>query len=110
MNRTAMLILTGILSLGLAACGRGDTKPQAQAGGADARVQEIYKQNCLSCHGANLEGRVGPPTNLQHIGASRTKEQIAAQIQKGGGGMPSFGGKLKPDEVAVLADWLAAKK
>jgi len=77
---------------------------------APEQVQNVYKQNCLSCHGGNLEGRVGPKTNLQKTGSRLNEEQIAKQITNGGNGMPSFGAKLKPEEVSALAAWLAGKK
>ncbi|UUZ90906.1 cytochrome c [Paenibacillus sp. P25] len=77
--------------------------------GASEQVQALYKQTCISCHGGNLEGRVGPATNLQKVGTKLSKEQIAKQIANGGGGMPAFGTKLKPEEVEALAAWLAEK-
>lgn len=87
----------------------GLTAEQAMAG-ASEQVQTVYKQNCLSCHASNLEGRMGPKTNLQQVGGRMTKEQIVKQIEQGGGGMPGFQGKLKPEETAALAEWLASKK
>jgi cytochrome c551 len=81
--------------------------PLAQASG---QVQALYQASCQSCHGADLAGRAGPVTNLQHVGSRLTQEQIAAQITRGGGNMPGFGAKLKPDEIAALAAWLAAVK
>jgi mono/diheme cytochrome c family protein len=47
---------------------------------------------------------------LQHVGSKLTQEQIVAQITNGGGNMPAFGAKLKPDDIAALAAWLAATK
>ncbi|GAA4866635.1 hypothetical protein GCM10023310_52890 [Paenibacillus vulneris] len=77
---------------------------------APEQVQALYKQSCISCHGNNLEGKVGPATNLQKIGGKLTKEQISKQIISGGNGMPGFGTKLKPEETEALAEWLASKK
>ncbi|WP_159888284.1 c-type cytochrome [Paenibacillus puerhi] len=85
------------------------TAEEAMAG-ASSEVQSLYKQSCLSCHASNLEGRVGPKTNLQHIGARMEKEQIVKQIEAGGNGMPGFQGKLKPEEIGALSDWLAGLK
>ena len=87
----------------------GLTAEQAMAGSSE-QVQTLYKQNCLSWHASNLEGRMGPKTNLQQVGGRMTQEQIAKQIEQGGGGMPGFQGKLKPEEAAALAEWLASKK
>lgn len=117
----AVLALASLLAL--AACGGGSgsqpfggAKSAANelsteaAAGASEQVQALYKQTCISCHGGNLEGRVGPATNLQKVGTKLSKEQIAKQIANGGGGMPAFGTKLKPEEVEALAAWLAEKK
>ncbi|SCW61298.1 cytochrome c551 [Paenibacillus tianmuensis] len=87
----------------------GLTAEQAMVGSSE-QVQSLYKQNCLSCHASNLEGRMGPKTNLQQVGERMTKEQIVKQIEQGGGGMPGFQGKLKPEEATALAEWLASKK
>lgn len=89
--------------------GTGVTAEEAMAG-ASEEVQALYKQSCLSCHATNLEGRVGPKTNLQQVGARLSKEKIAQQIEYGGSGMPGFRGKLKPEEIGALAEWLATKK
>ncbi|NHN32312.1 cytochrome c [Paenibacillus sp. S3N08] len=78
--------------------------------GASEQVQSLYKQSCLSCHGNTLEGRVGPKTNLQQVGERLSKEQISKQIASGGNGMPGFGTKLTPEEIAALTDWLATKQ
>lgn len=118
----ASMIMAAALLLG--ACGAGGSgepfggnksggsTAQTSAALADApeQVQTIYKQSCISCHGNDLEGKVGPSTNLQKAGAKLSKEQIAKQIASGGGGMPAFGSKLKPEEVEAIASWLAAKK
>jgi cytochrome c551 len=107
----------------LAGCGGGNTGGQPFGGGknnpgnpaeamagASEQTQAIYKQNCISCHGGTLEGRVGPATNLQKVGSRLSKEQIVKQITNGGNGMPAFGSKLKPEETDALAEWLAGKK
>ncbi|PZE19814.1 cytochrome c [Paenibacillus xerothermodurans] len=88
---------------------QGRTSEEAMAG-ASEQVKTLYTQNCLSCHGGNLEGRVGPPTNLQQVGGRMTKEQISGQIKNGGNGMQPFANKLKPEEIDALAEWLAGKK
>jgi mono/diheme cytochrome c family protein len=71
-------------------------------------AEAVYKQSCISCHGVNLEGGVGP--NLSKVGSKLTEAQIAKQIANGGGIMPAFKGNLKDDQIANLAKWLAAKK
>jgi cytochrome c551 len=112
-----------IASAALAGCGGGNAGGQPFGGGknnpgnpaeamagASEQTQTQYKQNCISCHGGTLEGRVGPATNLQKVGSRLSKERIAKQITNGGNGMPAFGSKLKPEEADALAEWLAGKK
>ncbi len=107
------------LSLLLSACGAKSGAPSNQPAPSDgkdhladapAEVQSLYKGNCLSCHGPDLSGRVGPNSNLQHVGARMAQDGISKQITNGGKGMMAFGSKLKPEEIKALSEWLAAKK
>jgi cytochrome c551 len=111
----ALLLLA---AAAISGCSNGGAKqdnmassgPGAHVTSAPELVQSVYKTNCMSCHGNNLEGRVGPKTNLQQVGARLDKDKLLKQIQNGGNGMPAFASKLKPEEAAALAEWLASKK
>lgn len=85
-------------------------KPQATDAGVTtaAQAQALFKDNCMSCHGAGLEGDFGP--NLTKVGSRKTKDEIVQQINKGSGDMPPFQKALKAEEIETLAAWLAAKK
>lgn len=85
-------------------------KPQATDAGVTtaAQAQVLFKDNCMACHGAGLEGDFGP--NLTKVGSRKTKDEIVQQINKGSGDMPPFQKALKADEIETLAAWLAAKK
>lgn len=79
----------------------------------DAFVQasELFvKSKCISCHGAELQGRVGEATNLQKVGARRSIEEIKTKIASGGNGMPSYASKLDDEQITLLAEWLATKR
>lgn len=121
------LLLCAVLILALGACGKSNdnktgqstspspgtsASPGGTAGGGEttAQAEQVYKANCLACHGANLEGNMGGNSNLTKVGARRSKDQIHTQIANGGNGMPAFKGKLSDAEINSLADWLAAKK
>lgn len=73
-----------------------------------AQAQVLYKDNCMSCHGAGLAGDFGP--NLTKVGSRKTKDEIVTQILGGKGDMPPFKSALKSEEIEVLAAWLADKK
>ncbi|MZQ86041.1 c-type cytochrome [Paenibacillus sp. 5J-6] len=126
--KKTLLVLTLLLASSLAACGKSETKPEASSsapaspavsaspsatqstGGTTTKVEAsaVFKANCVSCHGVNLEGAVGP--NLQKVGSKLSKDQVAATVTNGKGAMPSFKGKLNDDEISSLATWLADKK
>jgi mono/diheme cytochrome c family protein len=106
-----------LLALGLSACGKSDTNtpgstatptPSASGTTAAADGAAIYKKSCISCHGDNLQGAMGP--NLQKVGSKLSKDQIVTIITNGKGSMPSFKGKLSDTEIVALADWLMTHK
>lgn len=75
---------------------------------ADAAV-EIYKQNqCLACHGDQLQGGYGP--RLSMVGNQLSKEEIYKKILNGGGGMPKFKEQMTDDELITITNWLASMK
>jgi mono/diheme cytochrome c family protein len=85
------------------------TSSKMPEGALDANAaQTTFKQNCMSCHGTELQGGAGP--NLQKVGGKLTPEQIYKKIESGGGVMPSFKTQLKNEDVANLARWLGEKK
>lgn len=107
--------------LALAACGGNSgggatTKTPAATATAESspafvKAQEVFTANkCISCHGVDLAGKVGPKTNLQKVGGKMSKEQIANQIKNGGGGMPAYKTTISEEEIGLLTDWLSSKK
>jgi cytochrome c551 len=99
------MLLGTALVMSLAACGGGDDEggDTAQAGDAE----KIYSQKCSSCHGGDLKGGMGP--DLTAVGASKSKDEIAAIIKNGtDGGMPA--GLIEGDDLDKVADWLSTKK
>lgn len=82
----------------------------AKTGGAASQAapnpEEIVKQTCTSCHGANLEGSVGP--NLQKIGSKYSQDEIKTILMNGRGNMPA--GLVTSDVAAKVAAYLEGKK
>lgn len=110
--------IVGLLTFSLVTgCGGGGTDESqgdsgdsgaAETATADgAAAEEIYNNNCMGCHGGNLEGGAGPA--LDTIGATLSKDDIADVIKNGKGQMPAQK-QLSDDDVDTLAEWLAAKK
>lgn len=109
MKKAKWLCLLAGLTFGLAACGGGQssgTSNNAAGSSAKSNPRAIFEKHCSSCHGNNLQGKVGP--NLQHIGKDMTKKQILHQIKNGGGGMPA--NVINGKKAQKVAAWLAKKK
>lgn len=70
-----------------------------------AKAEEIVKASCITCHGDQLQGGIGP--SLQ--GGTQDAEDIFNIVTKGRGQMPSFRDKLAPEEIANVAMWLSEK-
>ena len=69
----------------------------------NARVHENV--NCYKCHNGDGTGTMRGP-NLAKRVPGLTDEQIAKAIDEGPGLMPSFKGKVTPDETAQIIAWL----
>jgi mono/diheme cytochrome c family protein len=78
-------------------------------GGAGADGPTVFKQNCGSCHtlaAAATSGTVGP--NLD--ASSFSVADIEAKVRSGGGGMPSFQGKLSDAQIKAVAAFIDASR
>lgn len=74
-----------------------------------SEAEAIYKNGtCISCHAIDLSGHVGEPSNLQKVGAKRSREEIIDTIRNGKGQMPAQ--RLTDVEIEQLADWLITLK
>ncbi|CAM5780703.1 MULTISPECIES: YqzM family protein [Brevibacillus] len=83
-----------------------------QANGGEAPTATIdaptvFKQNCSSCHGQNLEGIAAPA--LTQVGSKYSADEIAKIIKEGKGGMPPGLLKKQP-EIQAVAQWLSEHK
>ncbi|MBF0706522.1 MULTISPECIES: cytochrome c550 [Bacillales] len=83
--------------------GEGEKQEQAEA----AAPEDIYAQNCASCHGGDLGGQVGPALNA--VGGKYSKDEILDIINNGkGSGMPA--GVIQGEQAEAVAQWLSEKK
>ncbi len=94
----------------LAACGgdsEGENTPTPAGGQPSASGgKELFTQNCANCHtlaAAGANGQLGP--NLDQLRPG--PDLVKAQTENGGGAMPSFKGKLTPEEIQAVADYVA---
>src|SRR5439155_16154836 len=71
------------------------------------RGKTVFQQaGCGNCHAlgdANASGQIGP--NLDQ--ARPDYETVRAKVESGGGGMPSFSGRLTPQQIRDVAAYVA---
>ncbi|MEC0684507.1 cytochrome c [Bacillus haynesii] len=84
----------------------GEGNKTAQEDKADASPEEIYKANCVTCHGENYEGVSGP--KLKGVGDRMDTGAIKEKIEKGGNGMP--GGMVPAEKLDDMAKWVSEIK
>lgn len=96
----AALFLGMVFVLG--ACGNADNAQDAneniEAG------EEVFRNNCASCHASDLSGNGGP--SLVDIGSKYSEEQIADIITEGIGSMPPQT-QVEGEDLEELASWLS---
>lgn len=118
MNRNPVIPFVLIMVLGIVLVfvmsfkGLGDMREVAKAGkGAGTQTTEtvaskpedIYKNTCVTCHGDQYQGVVGP--TLKGVGKKLSKDQIKEIITKGKNNMPA--GLVKPEQADAMAAWVA---
>ena len=106
-----VMIVGFVVYLLLEPTGRADA---LEAHGSELTVMgsELYELNCVSCHGADGEGGIGPALNSQEFLTSANDTQIKALISVGiPGSLMSpyaleFGGPLTAQEIDGLTTYL----
>ena len=72
----------------------------------DPGLKVFTSAGCAACHtlaAAKAKGMVGP--NLDQLKPSAAR--VAAQVKKGGGGMPSFKSSLSAAQIKAVATFVA---
>jgi cytochrome c oxidase cbb3-type subunit 3 len=72
--------------------------------------QVVFKTNCISCHGRDGEGKVGPNLTDDFYKNLRNIEGIAKVIAggAGNGAMPAWANRLHPNEVVLVSAYVAS--
>ncbi|MFJ7927910.1 cytochrome c550 [Peribacillus sp. NPDC096622] len=73
---------------------------------ASASPEDIYKQNCISCHGDAYQGGVGPA--LKGVGDRLSVDEVKDVITNGRGAMPP--GLVEEQNVDAMAEYIHGLK
>ncbi len=90
----------------------GITSVAAGCGGASgdaAAGEQVYANNCATCHAAKGEGgaNAGAP---KLAGRGLAADTIKTKVNNGGGAMPAFKGKLSDTDIANVAAFVSGMK
>lgn len=101
--KIAALIALAITSTGPAA--------RAQSAANTESAADLYKKNCLMCHGVDGSGsalgkRLHTPDLRSKEVQEKTSAVLAQSIAAGKNNMPAFGTKLGSDEIQSLVEYI----
>jgi len=71
--------------------------------------KSVFLANCISCHGREGQGEVGPNLTDDYYKNVRSVEDIAQVLKNGAGGgaMPAWSNRLHPNEIVLVAAYVA---
>lgn len=106
--RRSLLVALPLLSLALVGCG---SSAESSSSGAKASSAEakIFNNNCGRCHtlkAAGARGVIGPDLDKSKL----TMYKIKDQVMNGRRAMPALKSKLSPNEIDVVANFVATNK
>ncbi|MDN4072087.1 cytochrome c551 [Fictibacillus terranigra] len=102
MKKKIAMISMAVLLLAACASNNGADQQKKHENQNREAADSVFKQNCASCHGNNLEGATGP--SLKHIGSKYSEKEIMSIILEGRKGMPA--GILTGGDARLVAEWL----
>ncbi len=72
--------------------------------------QKTFEGNCVSCHGKEGVGLVGPNLTDDHYKNVKRLGDVATVIQKGAanGAMPAWQNRLHPNEIVMVSAYVAS--
>jgi cytochrome c oxidase cbb3-type subunit III len=72
--------------------------------------ESVFKSQCISCHGKEGEGQIGPNLTDESFKNIRKVEDIARVINVGAnaGAMPAWASRLHPNEVVLVSSYVAS--
>jgi len=72
-------------------------------------ANQVFRKDCAKCHGKNGEGRrFGGPSLVSEKTAGASADDLRNAIVNGKGRMPSFAGRLTPEQVDTLVRQIQA--
>jgi cytochrome c6 len=106
-SRTLQAAQAGAVAAGIAVSAASPAFADVAAG------EQIFSANCAACHMGG-QNAIMPNKTLekaaleQYLAGGRNKESIINQVTNGKNAMPAFGGRLDPDDIVNVAEFVMA--
>lgn len=97
----ATAALVGIAAVAVTACGGGGSDEATRP----TTGPEIYKAYCLTCHGVDGQGFVGPRLAGVMVDRYPNIDDQIAVVTNGIGAMPGWGDRLSADEIRKVVEF-----
>jgi len=76
-----------------------------------AAGKQLFGTLCVSCHGENAKGGVGPDLTVSKYKYGKARLDIAKSISEGRpGGMPSFNSQINAEQIESLVEFVLTLK
>ena len=82
------------------------TVPPTTTTTLELTTADVYATNCAVCHGAELEGGVGPGLGAGGHAHGHADDELAAIIANGKNSMPAFADKLTDRQITDLVTFI----
>ncbi|MED0891231.1 c-type cytochrome [Aneurinibacillus migulanus] len=87
---------------------KGGASATAPTGGTAEEGKTMASSQCLSCHGQNLEGGIGP--SLAGVVDRLKPEGVVEVLKNGRGGMPPLGAGWSDQQMSSMIEYLTTVK
>ncbi len=84
--------------------GGGTSQPDGAASG-EVDGAAVFTASCAGCHGRDGQGGIGPQLAGEVVDRFPDIEDQIAVVTDGRGGMPSFDGRLSPEEIEAVVTY-----
>ena len=107
LNRPKALFIASLICASTTLALALDASPNAKPSPAAHAGQEVFTANCFQCHSVVQDQvRFGPSLYGELRQHKKSEAQIRQILKEGKGKMPSFDGKLTPEQISNLLAYL----
>lgn len=102
MRRTTLVL--AVVTTTLLACGNGASSDPIEAGAGASKGEQLYRMQCVLCHGA--DGKLGFNGAKDLTASALSRAEMIARVSEGKGVMQPYKNMLAPKEIEAVVDYV----